>query len=143
MGSCHLPFHLADCSKPSTGKSPVKGYFLPKDHASSSGSVILSPRKACSNLSTSHTGDRKSLVGKESDTTEADLARMRRQYLKGLQITQPALLWLPRWLSSKEPACQCSRRHRFNPWVGTISWREEMANPLQYSCLENSLDRGV
>ena len=25
------------------------------------------------------------------------------------------------WLSGKESACQC-RRHRFNPWVGKISW---------------------
>ena len=32
---------------------------------------------------------------------------------------------LPRWCSGKEFACQCRRlkRHRFNPWVGEISWR--------------------
>ena len=29
---------------------------------------------------------------------------------------------LPRWLRSKEPACQ-SRRCGFNPWVGKIPWR--------------------
>ena len=36
------------------------------------------------------------------------------------------LLWgfLPRWLSSKESACQC-RRHRFDPWVGKIPWRRK------------------
>ena len=34
-------------------------------------------------------------------------------------------LELPRWLSGKEPACQCRRhkRHRFDPWVRKISWR--------------------
>ena len=29
---------------------------------------------------------------------------------------------LPRWLSDKEPACQC-RRCGFSPWVGKIPWR--------------------
>ena len=51
---------------------------------------------------------------------------------------------LPRWLSGKESACQC-RRHRtqeFNPWVGKISG-EGSGNPLQYSFLENSMDRGA
>ena len=28
---------------------------------------------------------------------------------------------LPRWLSSKEPACQC-RRPRFDPWVRKMPW---------------------
>ena len=31
---------------------------------------------------------------------------------------------LPRWLSGKESSCQC-RRHRFDPWVGKISWRRK------------------
>ena len=30
--------------------------------------------------------------------------------------------YLPRWHSGKESACQC-RRHRFNPWVWKIPWR--------------------
>ena len=32
---------------------------------------------------------------------------------------------LPRWLSDKEPACQCRRhrRRRFDPWVWKIPWR--------------------
>ena len=32
---------------------------------------------------------------------------------------------LPRWLSGKEPACQCRRHTRcqFNPWVRKIPWR--------------------
>ena len=46
------------------------------------------------------------------------------------------LLW---WLSGKEPACQC-RRQRFNPWVGNIPG-EGSGNPLQYSCLENPMNR--
>ena len=49
---------------------------------------------------------------------------------------------LPRWLSGKESACQ-SRRLRFDPWVGKIPWRRKWATPLQYSCLENPMDRGA
>ena len=39
--------------------------------------------------------------------------------------------------SGKEPPCQCRRcwKRRFHPW-----WH---GNPLQYSCLENSMDRGA
>ena len=46
--------------------------------------------------------------------------------------------------SSKELAWQCRRhkRHRFDPWVGTIPWRR-YGNSLQYSCLGNSMDRGA
>ena len=34
---------------------------------------------------------------------------------------------LPRWLSSKESACQCrrGRRHGFNSWVGKMPWRRK------------------
>ena len=31
---------------------------------------------------------------------------------------------LPRWLSSKESACQC-RRHEFDPWVRKIPWKRK------------------
>ena len=48
---------------------------------------------------------------------------------------------LPKWLSGKESACQC-RRPGFDPWVGKIPWRRN-GSPLQYSCLKNSMDRGV
>ena len=50
----------------------------------------------------------------------------------------------PSGTSGKEPACQCRRLKRcgFNPWVGKIPWRRTW-NPLQYSCLENPLDRGA
>ena len=44
----------------------------------------------------------------------------------------------PGGLAGEEPACQC-RRPGFDPWVGKISstWK------WQYSCLENSMDRGT
>ena len=45
--------------------------------------------------------------------------------------------------SGKEPTYQCRRgeRHGFNPWVRRSpgGWH---GNPLQYSCLENTMDRG-
>ena len=34
------------------------------------------------------------------------------------------------------------KTHTFNPWVGKIPWVENV-NSLQYSCLENSMDRGA
>ena len=46
----------------------------------------------------------------------------------------------PSWLNGKE-SCQC-RRHGFDPWVGKIPG-EGNGNPFQYSCLENSMDRGA
>ena len=45
---------------------------------------------------------------------------------------------LPRWLSGKESTCQC-KRHRLIPALGRSSG--EGNNPLQYSCLVNSMDR--
>ena len=61
-------------------------------------------------------------------------------------LAQHAQHWLglPRWHSGKESACQCRRckRHRFDPWVGNIPGKEN-DNPLQYSCLESSKDRGT
>ena len=39
----------------------------------------------------------------------------------------------------KASAC---RRPGFDPWVGKIPWRRKW-NPLQYSGLENSMDRGA
>ena len=46
--------------------------------------------------------------------------------------------------SGKEPTCQ-SRRHkrrRLNPWVRKSPGGGH-GNPLQYSCLENPMDRGI
>ena len=55
-----------------------------------------------------------------------------------------AQFWrLPRWLSGKESTCQC-RRRGLTP--GSIQERppgEGNGNPLQYSCLENPMDRGA
>ena len=43
----------------------------------------------------------------------------------------------------KESACQCgSKKCRFSPWVGKIP-RVGNDKPPQYSCLENSMDRGA
>ena len=46
--------------------------------------------------------------------------------------------------SGKEPAWQCRRQKmcRLDTWVGKIPWRRAY-NPLQYSCLENPMDRGA
>ena len=50
-------------------------------------------------------------------------------------------LGLPCWLSGNESACQC-RRRRFDLWLGR-SPEEGNDNPLQYSCLGNTMDRGT
>ena len=51
-------------------------------------------------------------------------------------------IWgFPGGASGKELACQC-RRHGFNSWVRKIPG-ERNGNPLQYSCLENPMDRGA
>ena len=34
------------------------------------------------------------------------------------------------------------RKHGFDPWVRRIPWRKAW-QPLQYSCLENPMDRGA
>ena len=46
--------------------------------------------------------------------------------------------------SGKEPACQCRGHKRlgFNSWVEKIPGGGN-GNPLQYSCLENPMDRGA
>ena len=80
----------------------------------------------------------------------------------GVQIWEQTLFWvsvrlfwgelniwidrlgLPGGHSDKESARQCRKhkRHRFNPWVGR-SPGEGSGNPLQYSSMENSMDREV
>ena len=54
-----------------------------------------------------------------------------------------SFLGLPGGPSGKEPACQCRRRKRLGsiPGLGR-SPGGEYGNPLQYSCLENPMDRG-
>ena len=50
----------------------------------------------------------------------------------------------PGGAAGKEPACQCKRpkTRMFDPWVGKIPG-EGPGNPLQYSCLGNSMDGGA
>ena len=50
----------------------------------------------------------------------------------------------PGGASGKEPTCQCRRHKRcgFDSCVGKTPWRRAwQGNPLQYSCLENPMDR--
>ena len=50
-------------------------------------------------------------------------------------------LGLPRWLSGKEPACQAGDMGSIHG-LGRSSG-EGNGNPLQNSCLGNSIDRGA
>ena len=54
------------------------------------------------------------------------------------------LMGFPGGATGKEPACQCRRckRHEFNP-ESESSPREGNGNPLQYSCLQDSMDGGA
>ena len=56
----------------------------------------------------------------------------------------PCVWGFPLGTGGKEPACQCIRhkRYGFDPWVRKIPWRRKW-QPLQYSCLENPMDRGA
>ena len=56
----------------------------------------------------------------------------------------PWFVGCPRWLNGKESTCQHRRckKHGFNPWAERSPGGEN-GNPLQYSCLENRMDRGV
>ena len=68
-------------------------------------------------------------------------------------------LWLPRWLSGKEAACQW-RRHKFDPWVRKIPWKKKwqptptflpgksheqrsLAGYSPWSCKEQAIVHGV
>ena len=53
-------------------------------------------------------------------------------------------IWLLRWLSREGSTCQCRRcrKHVCAPSLGgEATLEKEMA--LQYSCLENPMDRGA
>ena len=52
-----------------------------------------------------------------------------------------SILGLPRWHGGKERACLW-KRGRFDSGSGRSPGRGN-SNPLQYSCLENSMDRGA
>ena len=90
------------------------------------------------------------------------LVKMWKEIYEGLTIRkrQGSLRTIGSWLSQmplilfkfgfpggtgcKEPACQCRRCKRcgFNSWIRKIPWRRKW-HPLQYSCLENPMDRGA
>ena len=48
----------------------------------------------------------------------------------------------PRWLSGKEFTCQCRKykKHVFHPWARKMPGGGH-GSQLQYSCLENPMDR--
>ena len=60
------------------------------------------------------------------------------------QFGAPFVLGLLSGTRGEEVVCQCRRLQRcgFHPWVWKIPLKEN-GNPLQYSCLENSTDRGA
>ena len=52
---------------------------------------------------------------------------------------------MKRWASLMaqwQRICLLCKRDEFNTWVRKLPWRRKW-NPLQYSCLENSVDRGT
>ena len=55
--------------------------------------------------------------------------------------THSSLLVLLCWLRHQRIHLQCGGPG-FDPWLGKSPWRKEQL-PLQYSCLENSMDRGA
>ena len=68
-------------------------------------------------------------------------------YLQRMNVvtTNGYYLLLPWWLSGKEHACKCRRFRRLRFWF--LGWEdpleEERATHSQYSCLEDSMDRGA
>ena len=78
-------------------------------------------------------------TGKPSVLQSMGLQRVRHNWATEQQ--QLLCLWLPWWLSGKEPACWC-RRWGFDPGLGR-SRGEGNGNPLQYSCLGNPINKGA
>ena len=64
--------------------------------------------------------------------------------MKVLLLNQLQARGFPDGAGGKEPACQSKRhkRHGFDPWVGKMPLGGH-GNSLQYSCLENLMDRGA
>ena len=62
-------------------------------------------------------------------------------HTQGLTDVYVKVQIVPQWLSGKESACQWGDTSLI-PGSGR-SPGEENGNPLQYSCLENSMDRGA
>ena len=65
-------------------------------------------------------------------------------YIGEIWIPAWLTVGLPWWLSGKESTCQCRsvRDAGLIPGLGRSPGGEH-GNPLQYSCLENSMDRGA
>ena len=108
-------------SSPGLGRSPRGGHGNPLQY-----SCLENPHGQRSLAGYSSWGH------KESDRTE------------WLSTAQQINWGFPGGNSGKESICQ-GRRHKrpgFDPWVGTIPWRSK-CNLLQYSCLENPMDRGA
>ena len=89
---------------------------------------------------------RVSLVSAGLHTFVSKLPQAREEPLKWsrgkcLELTQG----FPGGTCGKECTCQCKRckRRGFNPFVGKTPVEGGHGNPLQYSCLENSMDRGA
>ena len=55
-----------------------------------------------------------------------------REFYISLNLRFSVKLWLPRWLSGKESACQCRRykRCRFDPLVRKIPWRRKWQSSI-------------
>ena len=72
------------------------------------------------------------------------LQRVGQDWVTELNFYICECMGFPDGASGKEPACQ-SRRQKirgFDPWVGRSPGGGH-GNPLQYSCLENPMDRGT
>ena len=74
------------------------------------------------------------LVGRE-EAGRGSTSSSRTEQLSGSANLSPTHNW--RWAR----ICLQCRRLRFDIWAGKIP-AEDNGNPLQYSCLENSMDRG-
>ena len=55
-------------------------------------------------------------------------------------ICKNPALGFPSDSDDKQSVCKC--RPGFSPWIRKTPWRKN-GNPLQYSCLEESMDRGA
>ena len=67
-----------------------------------------------------------------------DTEKTRQPYVKECNCTT-----IPGGTSGKKlPAAAGDKRRRLDPWAGTILWKKN-GKPFQYSCLENSMDRGA
>jgi len=78
-------------------------------------------------------------MGTETDLFNAVIPMPNTVFLS--LLTLPTCFLLPGWLRQERICPQC-KRPRFDPWVGKTPG-EGNGNPLQYPCLENSMDKGA